>query len=105
MGGCDIATLDFDIVAGTYVWLGDADKTVHFHFKQILPSVDTTTAVTTSKYDNSTDVWLATTFDAPAWLELLVGKLKGKWKAGPGVAGAASLPLFLTQCRCASVRE
>jgi len=76
--GCDIATLDFDVVAGTYVWLGDADKTVHFHFKQILPSVDTTTAVTTSKYDNSTDVWIATTFDAPAWLEVLVGKLNGK---------------------------
>jgi len=76
--GCDIATLDFDVVAGTYVWLGDADKTVHFQFKQILPSVDPTTAVTTSKYDNSTDVWIATTFDAPAWLEVLVGKLNGK---------------------------
>lgn len=75
--GCDIATLDFDIVAASYAWLGDADKTVQFHFQQIRPKVNLTTGVTAEELANGTDVWRATTFDAPAWIGLLAGKLHG----------------------------
>lgn len=75
---CDIATLDFDIVAATYVWLGDADQSVKFHFEQSRPIVNLTSGVTTKESDNSTNAWIGTTFNAPTWLRLISDKLQGK---------------------------
>jgi len=74
---CNFATLDFDIVAATYIWRGDEQKDPHtkIHFEQISPMVDLSTAVTTYEASTDSNVWLATTFDAPAWFELLEGKL------------------------------
>jgi len=67
--GCDIATLDFDAHVATYVWLGNEDK-VNIQLERSSVFVDTHTAVTTRESDSS-NTWVATTFNAIGWYGML----------------------------------
>lgn len=74
---CDTATLDFDAVAATYVWLGKEDK-VKINTVQSSITVNASTGVTTKSDSNSSNMWVGTTFDALGWYGELSGVLTSR---------------------------
>lgn len=75
----DVATLDFDALAASYLWLGDSDETVSIKLEQSKVTVSATSGVVKQEPDeDAAAVFIAQSFDALAWLDKLSALLAGK---------------------------
>lgn len=75
---CDTATLDFDAIAATYLWLGKEHQSAKIQTEASRVIVDTSTAVTTRELDASSNRFVASTFDAIGWYGALSNLLKAR---------------------------